>query len=560
MEIRLSAIFNLLLIFSGTIFAARCANPSVRKEIRELTVTERRNFFKALRTLHTQRSGRNGLTGWEELSQIHLEYNYDIHGVPCFLPWHRVFLKDLERRLQQIDPSVRMPYWDWTVDSQSPERSPILSPGYFGSNGFGNEMCVRDGVFANQEFSVPEYHCLARNYDGGDRIGAFYPPEALDRLIDVSRDYDTFRQDLEGAPHARVHMGIGGDGGDLKTMHAPNDPLFYLHHCFLDMVWHEWQLRHPDRFRDYGGVKDDGSRGLASDSLPPYRSTVAQTFDILDEEYCYTYPRWGRGRREEQQRRPQQTPPPQRPQGQSPNPANTRNTPLARPTTQRPAAGTANAASVNPSANRSATPSPARANTTPNTRNTRAAGTRAAAPRAAGTQATRPLGRRQLSGALDAVNNAISGTAVDAAPSTPDNSNPQGGIIPASTISNISGNNVITQTVQNTVNTVSNVNTETTNTVNNFVTNTSNIVNVLLLGLLDPYNRDEKDKRYRQPPPIEDSYLDMMKIDRDRVRQWEYETNYYLNYIGSQPGYKPQATVHPKKSKKSHNEEDDERY
>ena len=35
---------------------------------------------------------------------------------PAFLPWHRQFLRMFELELQAIEPTVTLPYWDWTVD------------------------------------------------------------------------------------------------------------------------------------------------------------------------------------------------------------------------------------------------------------------------------------------------------------------------------------------------------------------------------------------------------------------------------------------------------------
>jgi tyrosinase len=26
---------------------------------------------------------------------------------------------------------------------------------------------------------------------------------------------------------------------------SPGDPVFYLHHCWIDMLWARWQLAHP---------------------------------------------------------------------------------------------------------------------------------------------------------------------------------------------------------------------------------------------------------------------------------------------------------------------------
>ena len=39
------------------------------------------------------------------------------HMGPAFFPWHRQFLLLFEQQLQSVDPTVSLPYWDWTVDN-----------------------------------------------------------------------------------------------------------------------------------------------------------------------------------------------------------------------------------------------------------------------------------------------------------------------------------------------------------------------------------------------------------------------------------------------------------
>jgi len=62
---------------------------------------------------------------YDDYFQDERSYNFwaRIHGNSCqhgweeFLTWHRLYLYYFEQQMQDIDPSVTLPYWDWT-DSQ----------------------------------------------------------------------------------------------------------------------------------------------------------------------------------------------------------------------------------------------------------------------------------------------------------------------------------------------------------------------------------------------------------------------------------------------------------
>jgi tyrosinase len=45
------------------------------------------------------------------------------HGWEQFLTWHRVYLYFFEKQLQDIDPTITLPYWDWAADSQNVRAS-----------------------------------------------------------------------------------------------------------------------------------------------------------------------------------------------------------------------------------------------------------------------------------------------------------------------------------------------------------------------------------------------------------------------------------------------------
>ncbi|KAI9297837.1 Di-copper centre-containing protein, partial [Neoconidiobolus thromboides FSU 785] len=219
-----------------------CLTIVKRKEIRQLSPSELSKFINA--TLQLKQKGV-----LDEYSKIHLDHTEVAHNVGGFLPWHRYFLKQLELQLIQIDPSITLPYWDWTLDSQAPERSILFQPNYFGGNGDKQKNeCISTSPYATWSMQVPSTHCLKRKFDLGDKISSFYSPEAIEAILRTSTTYDQFRKNIELIPHAKVHDNIGGD---MTEMFSPNDPLFYLHHAFVDLLWFEWQKRFPGLAETY---------------------------------------------------------------------------------------------------------------------------------------------------------------------------------------------------------------------------------------------------------------------------------------------------------------------
>ncbi|KAK9701190.1 hypothetical protein K7432_011830 [Basidiobolus ranarum] len=80
---------------------AQC-QATIRKEIRQLTNSERNAFINAVNTLK-----RNGK--YDELVSIHLNYVPYAHSTPAFFPWHRNYIKTFELALQKVNPRVTLP-------------------------------------------------------------------------------------------------------------------------------------------------------------------------------------------------------------------------------------------------------------------------------------------------------------------------------------------------------------------------------------------------------------------------------------------------------------------
>ncbi|KAK3092238.1 hypothetical protein FSP39_000151 [Pinctada imbricata] len=204
----------------------------VRKEYRVLSEEERYRFHYALNVLK-----ENGT--YDEIAGFHsIAIGGAAHAGPAFLPWHRVYLFILENALRKIDPYVTIPYWDSNLDhNMLPHTDPIYSiiwSPLFVGNG---DAVVNTGPFASWNIS--------RNIEArtGDGLISTDELQLLYNLTIISnttwfRGYCEFLHNL-------VHVWVGGFMTRIDT--APRDPIFFLHHSYIDYLWWKWQKDNIDR-------------------------------------------------------------------------------------------------------------------------------------------------------------------------------------------------------------------------------------------------------------------------------------------------------------------------
>jgi hypothetical protein len=142
----------------------------------------------------------------------------------------------MEDELRKVDSSVVLPYWDWTYDAAKPMESIVLSPDWFGSSSGGD--CIPDGPFKDWQVKVPNPHCLSRGYKPGQFQETYISSGTLATLLRGAKNMEELTRNINIQPHGAVHVALGGD---MQEKHSPNDPLFYLHHAFVDKVWYDWQ-------------------------------------------------------------------------------------------------------------------------------------------------------------------------------------------------------------------------------------------------------------------------------------------------------------------------------
>ena len=91
--------------------------------------------------------------------------------------------------------------------------------------------------------------------------------------------------------HNRVHVWVGGS---MLPMTSPNDPVFFLHHCFVDKVWADWQSlqreANPDASPHYAPEEGGPAGHNIDDQLKPWERTIRQVLDITQLDYSYEQP------------------------------------------------------------------------------------------------------------------------------------------------------------------------------------------------------------------------------------------------------------------------------
>ncbi|MFI0449660.1 tyrosinase family protein [Actinomadura sp. 6N118] len=252
----------------------------IRKNQAILTAAERNAFVAAVKALKA--SGAYDTFVDQHLTAFMSSPNDPAHGGPAFLPWHREYLARFERALQAVDPTVSLPYWDWTVDNS--QSASLWDSAFMGGNGSGGNGQVTTGPFA---FSTGKWTLTVldsgetRNYLRREFgvMGRLPTPTDVQTAIGVvpydlapwNRNSDvntSFRNHLERVIHNPGHMWTGGS---MMNMSSPNDPVFWLHHCNIDRLWAVWQRAHPTRVY----VPPSGTSGVVAghsldDPMPPW--------------------------------------------------------------------------------------------------------------------------------------------------------------------------------------------------------------------------------------------------------------------------------------------------
>lgn len=270
-----------------------------------MTDPEWKEFHDAVQALHSSRErdplGRG--TVFEGFAREHAEQEAQGHRGQYFLPWHANFLFEFEAELQRVsgNPKLSVPYWDWSLEHDSWTKSDIWSR----VGGAINGHPLPGGFFNRWSTTVPDNHFIVRRFNVGENVHTrlLETKANIDRLVSLGGripfpDFSWYLESAHGAPH----IAVGGDMEDGR--YSPNDPLFYLHHAFVDKIWNDWQKAGGGKefFGFHQPLDGRGGRDVpvtTSQMLYPSRwgRRVSQVFTEIQPCVSYQQPKNRRRRR-----------------------------------------------------------------------------------------------------------------------------------------------------------------------------------------------------------------------------------------------------------------------
>lgn len=206
-----------------------------RLEARLLSCDEWEKFIDALKSLKADPDY------WDDIVEEHHQARTFAHNRSAeyrygFLTWHRQYLLDFEEDLQEIEPDICIPYWDWRSTRRVPKHMKV------------EEWMNLESGRSNRA-SAPGRKIQLNKF------------EKIDNFTEMSDTIELL--------HDSIHGTLGGDMRDPMT--SPNDPIFFMHHAFVDKMWDYWQKHNPTIAMDHP---------FPDDELPGYGNV--RNADVMD--------------------------------------------------------------------------------------------------------------------------------------------------------------------------------------------------------------------------------------------------------------------------------------
>ncbi|KAI0130503.1 hypothetical protein BJ170DRAFT_681950 [Xylariales sp. AK1849] len=282
--------------------AGTCTAPATRIEWRSLSDADKTAFVQAIKCLiDLPASGaftaQNSQNRFEDLVAVHDQMTNSIHQVAQFLPWHRYYVSVFESLLrEECSYTGPMAWWNEALDAGNFASAPLFTADWFGAapvvTSDGQGTCVADGAFGGITLHVGGDRCLSRAVD--EKATSNCNTDFVNSC-NSNNAYSDMENCSELGPHGYGHNGIGAVMSQVPT--SPSDPVFFMHHTFVDHSWILWQNADiAGRLYQINGCSDTASPCtqittdyvLSSVGLRP-DATVNDVMDTQGGYLCYIY-------------------------------------------------------------------------------------------------------------------------------------------------------------------------------------------------------------------------------------------------------------------------------
>ncbi|XP_025089796.1 hemocyanin G-type, units Oda to Odg-like [Pomacea canaliculata] len=273
----------------------------IRRDLSTFDVRDKMTLKAALKDLQKEENG------WQHLASLHgvpVKCPVElptvaccIHGMPTFPHWHRLYTLQAERELLKHGSSVALPYWDWTKPiTELPEL--FTQQTYYDPwrNAVEENPFARSYINSASGYTVrdPQPELFKTTPDGKNSILFDEVLLALEQ-----RDYCDFEVQFE-VTHNAIHYLVGGHQTyALSSLsYASYDPIFFVHHSFVDKIWAVWQELQKRRNLPYNRANcavnfvtkpmlPFSSPSLNKDKFTLEHSTPLDVFDYSSLNYAY---------------------------------------------------------------------------------------------------------------------------------------------------------------------------------------------------------------------------------------------------------------------------------
>jgi tyrosinase len=242
----------IFITLSALLLSYYAASQSIRKNYNEMTALERTNLVNAFYSLRTGPDLINDLAVFHgaffDLDNSANPTAQDIHfNLPdeperdIFFAWHRQQIFEVEQAMQDINPYNSIPFWNTSTDQSI--TSPLWAQNFMGQ--------------FNADWN------LNRNLGGDDML----PMPSEVTQVQSQSNFLIYSDMMERGPvHHGPHRWIGGV---MAATVSPRDPVFYLHHTFIDKLWKEWEdLRGTSAFIRTDMIRYNGTYVFNGQTLP----------------------------------------------------------------------------------------------------------------------------------------------------------------------------------------------------------------------------------------------------------------------------------------------------